>query len=298
MRWALLLACGLVPAGAVAGPAQGRIGNARVERPAAPRIDREMRAAAARTGVTWVGYRVPMIEGRRHMCCSDSVSDAPACCGFCRLESGSGVTLTKDAAAPGTRIALEPPAELLVLARFEANALTRLRTFTPDCDVDAGGITLVWLDEVQPDESVDWLRSLTASGGRRDPDYRNHVIKPALGALSVHAARSALTTLVAMAKHDVDTHVRGDALFWLSQRAGQEAVAAITEAIVTDPETDVKKRAVFALSQLPGDEGVPKLIDVARHNRNPEVRKQAFFWLGQSHDPRALQLFEEILLKQ
>jgi HEAT repeat protein len=92
--------------------------------------------------------------------------------------------------------------------------------------------------------------------------------------------------------------VRGDALFWLSQRAGQEAVAAITEAIVNDPETDVKKRAVFALSQLPGDEGVPKLIDVARHNRNPEVRKQAFFWLGQSHDPRALQLFEEILLKQ
>ena len=67
---------------------------------------------------------------------------------------------------------------------------------------------------------------------------------------------------------------------------------------MNDPETEVKKRAVFALSQLPGDEGVPKLIDVARHNRNPEVRKQAFFWLGQSHDPRALQLFEEILLKQ
>jgi hypothetical protein len=298
MRWALLLACALMPAGNVADAGQGRIGNARVERPAAPQIDREMRAAAARTGVTWVGYRVPMIEGRRHMCCSDNVSDGFACCGSCRLESGSGVTLTNDAPARNTRIALEPPAEVLVLARFEANALQRLRIFTPDCDVDAGGVTLVWLDEVKPDESVDWLRSLVASGSRRDADYRNHVVKPALGALSVHAARSALTTLVAVAKNDVDTRVRGDALFWLSQRAGQEAAAAITDAILNDPETEVKKRAVFALSQLPADEGVPKLIDVARHNRNPEVRKQAFFWLGQSHDQRALQLFEEILLKQ
>ena len=57
----------------------------------------------------------------------------------------------------------------------------------------------------------------------------------------------------------------------------------------------MKKKAVFALSQLPKDEGVPKLMEVARNNRNPEVRKQAMFWLGQSHDPRAVKFFEEIL---
>ena len=95
-----------------------------------------------------------------------------------------------------------------------------------------------------------------------------------------------------------DSRKRSDALFWLAQRAGREAVAAITNAIDNDPETDVKRRAVFALSQLPRDEGVPKLIEVARTHRNPEVRKQAFFWLGQSKDPRALQFFEEILLKK
>jgi hypothetical protein len=37
------------------------------------------------------------------------------------------------------------------------------------------------------------------------------------------------------------------------------------------------------------------LIDVARNNKNPEVRKQAMFWLGQSHDPRAVQFFEQVL---
>ena len=65
-----------------------------------------------------------------------------------------------------------------------------------------------------------------------------------------------------------------------------------------DPETEVKRKAVFALSQLPHDEGVPKLIEIARTHRTPEVRKQAFFWLGQTKDPRAIQFFEEILLKK
>jgi HEAT repeat protein len=52
---------------------------------------------------------------------------------------------------------------------------------------------------------------------------------------------------------------------------------------------------VFALSQRPDEEGVPALIRIARTHRHPELRRQALFWLGQSGDPRALTLFEEIL---
>ena len=76
---------------------------------------------------------------------------------------------------------------------------------------------------------------------------------------------------------------------------GQRDQCAISDAVANDPETDVKKRAVFALSQLPKSEGVPLLIDVARKNPNPVVRKQAIFWLGQTKDPRALEVFAEIL---
>ena len=104
--------------------------------------------------------------------------------------------------------------------------------------------------------------------------------------------------MIGFARAHAIPHLRGQALFWLAQRAGQQAVATIANAIDADPETEVKKRAVFALSQLPKDEGVPRLIDVARNNRNPEVRKRAFFWLGQSKDPRAVQFFEEILLRK
>ena len=41
---------------------------------------------------------------------------------------------------------------------------------------------------------------------------------------------------------------------------------------------------------------MPALIRIARTNREPELRKTALFWLGQSEDPRAISLFEELLM--
>ena len=61
-------------------------------------------------------------------------------------------------------------------------------------------------------------------------------------------------------------------------------------------DLEVRKHAVFALSQRPPEEGVPALIRIARTNRDPELRKTALFWLGQSEDPRAISLFEELLM--
>ena len=43
---------------------------------------------------------------------------------------------------------------------------------------------------------------------------------------------------------------------------------------------------------------MPALIRVVKTNKDPEIRKKALFWLGQSRDPRALQLIEELLAKQ
>jgi hypothetical protein len=254
--------------------------------------------SSARGGVTWVGYREPMTGGPRHMCCYDSIGSAGDGVGMCRLESGSGVTMTNDSLqSRGNRIVIEAPTDFVVLARIENGAVTKLRTFTPDCDLDATGTTLVWLSNVSPDDSVAWLSTLV-SRETSDRDSNKRVGNGALTALAVQAGDRAAAALIGFAKNHPSTHIRGQALFWLAQRAGQQALATIANAIDNDPETDVKKRAVFALSQLPKDEGVPKLIEVARTHRNPEVRKQAFFWLGQSKDPRALALFEEVLLKK
>jgi hypothetical protein len=96
----------------------------------------------------------------------------------------------------------------------------------------------------------------------------------------------------------VSRRARRQAVFWLGQAAGEAATRGLTQ-LVDDRATDrdVREQAVFALSQRPHDEGVPALIRIARENPDPELRKKAIFWLGQSDDPRALALFEELLTK-
>jgi HEAT repeat protein len=97
-------------------------------------------------------------------------------------------------------------------------------------------------------------------------------------------------------RDDLPLETRRQAVFWLGQAAGQAATRGL-DSITTDERGDleVRKQAVFALSQRPADEGVPALIRVARTSPSGELRKSALFWLGQSEDPRALSLFEEIL---
>jgi hypothetical protein len=89
---------------------------------------------------------------------------------------------------------------------------------------------------------------------------------------------------------------RRQAVFWLSQASGDAATRGL-DSIVGDDRGDleVREHAVFALSQRPAEEGVPVLIRVARTSPHPELRRKALFWLGQSEDPRAIALFEELL---
>ena len=98
---------------------------------------------------------------------------------------------------------------------------------------------------------------------------------------------------------DVPRSTRTASVFWLGQAAGDAATRGLND-IVGDNAVDreVRETAVFALSQRPREEGIPALIAVARTNKDPEIRKKALFWLGQSHDPRALDLFKELLTKK
>jgi hypothetical protein len=104
-------------------------------------------------------------------------------------------------------------------------------------------------------------------------------------------------TLLRLARRtDLPMETRRQAVFWLGQAAGEAATRGL-DSLAEDRggELEVRKQAVFALSQRPADEGVPALIRIARTNPHAELRKSALFWLGQSEDPRAIALFEEIL---
>jgi hypothetical protein len=249
-----------------------RITNGRLEPHAASTgLARDLPALAATlTEPTWIGYAVPMIDGEHRMC--DNWSDAA------RILYSNGPAR------------LEPPDFLFLMFRIEQAQVSRIRTYSADCPLDAGGKTVHWLTNVTAADSLSYLQTFIAS-----PTTTSRIVDSAVTALALHDGQPALDTLFSLARDHAGSKVRGAALFWLAQRAGQKAAGAITAAIDNDPDTDVKKKAVFALSQLPRHEGVPLLIQQARTNKNPAVRKQAMFWLGQSNDPRALKFFQEIL---
>ncbi len=128
-------------------------------------------------------------------------------------------------------------------------------------------------------------------------DEARSVRKKALFALSQLPDEVGVEPLIEIARAHEEKAIRGEALFWLGQKAGEKATAALERAVAEDPDVDIKEKAVFALSQLPAEEGVPLLIKIARTHEQPRIRKKAIFWLGQSKDPRALELFEQILLE-
>ncbi len=95
------------------------------------------------------------------------------------------------------------------------------------------------------------------------------------------------------------SRVRKQAVFWLGQVAEERATAGLSELVGEAAlDRDVREQAIFALSQQPKDKGVPALINVVRTNRDPELRRKALFWLGQSGDPRAVDLIEELLTRK
>ena len=281
---------------------QPRITNGKLTvQPAGTPLAQSFRAlVSSGSDVAWIGYAVPVSDGQRVMCCFGNtyisgsvVTSDLSCCGACRLEPNAEGTTFAPRSGSGGPITLEGADRMVVLFRVADRRVERIRVFSEDCQLNAGGRPVRWIDNVRPADSIALLESFVGA----DADRKQRVTGGALSAISLHAERSATDALVRLARSHATASVRGDALFWLAQRAGQKAAALITERIEQDPDTEVKRRAVFALSQLPKDEGVPLLIKVARTNTNPAVRKQAMFWLGQSKDPRAIEFFAEILSK-
>jgi len=146
------------------------------------------------------------------------------------------------------------------------------------------------LGEVSVREATDYLlglarRSRTRAGGE---------------AIFAVTLADSVTPWPEMFRIARDENVRQDtrkqSVFWLGQAAGDKATEGLSElAEDEDEDREVRESAVFALSQLGDDEGVPALIRIARGNKDPKIRRTALFWLGQSEDPRALDLFEELL---
>jgi len=154
----------------------------------------------------------------------------------------------------------------------------------------APGQGVVDLGMVSAPAAADMLLDLA---GRLPGNAADDLIFPA----TIADSAEVWPRLIAIAKNDrVPRGTRKNAVFWLGQAAGDRAVADLG-GLVSDQNEDreIQEQAVFALSQLRNGGGVPSLLEIARSHQDAKVRKTAMFWLGQSNDPRAIALFEEIL---
>jgi hypothetical protein len=148
------------------------------------------------------------------------------------------------------------------------------------------------LGAVPAGEAADFLFSVAERGGAPADE--------AIGAAVLADSTVRWPRLLALAKQSaLPVKARRAAIFWLGQEAGDAATRGLAEvADAPDSDREVADAAVFALSQQPRSEGIPALLRVARTHRDPRVRRTALFWLGQSEDPAAIALFEELLTKR
>lgn len=160
----------------------------------------------------------------------------------------------------------------------------------------ASSASVTELGEVTAAEGASYLLGLAESEG--DSRVAGRAVFPAMLARDVVA----WPALLRIAKADAGGRHsrRHEVVFWLAQYAAaklagsDDPFAAHGDRDGSDEES-VKEQAVFALSQLRNHEGVEPLIDVARTNKDQRVRARAMFWLGESGDPRAIDLFEQVL---
>src|SRR3954466_12022000 len=215
-------------------------------RSAAAGLEREYRTLlGSQPQPAWIGYSVPATRTGNLGC--DYVRDSYATAGV---------------------VHLEPPDHAVILLRVENNALNRIRTLSPNCEIDAGGVAVHWLNDVQPAQSIALLTSLVPE--------REGGGSGALQAIAMHAdpaAEAALERFLAPAQPD---NIRLRAVSYLAPRN----LDIVKKVIAGDPDSRVRERAVSSLANSRQPAALALLVASAKWDSGPRLRLQAVSGLG------------------
>ena len=153
---------------------------------------------------------------------------------------------------------------MVVLFRVADRAVDRIRVFSEDCELDAGGRTVTWLEGVRPADSIALLESFA-----RPPTAPRRVTDGAISAIALHgdpAADASLDRLVAPAQPEARAQ-EGD--FWLGNSRGAPRAGNARRVLKEDPSAEVQKSAVFGVSQSHEPDAFDVLLGLARNDANP-----------------------------
>lgn len=251
-----------------------QVANAKLETgSAAAGLEAAVRQAGQ--GPAWIGWTVPIVEGKNYNCCWNHDGDWKNLKRTaCKLEGkNQSWGSTDDEKRP-----VDP--NLLVLVRVQNGEIEKVRGFSLTCPLDAGGRRFVWLGSARPEESVNLLAKTAKKGSRNLDDE-------ALSTLAFHRNARADEVLEEMASAPNPGKTREQALFWLGQSRGERGARFLTRVIESDPDDDIREKAIFSLSQSESPGAADTLIRVSRDDRSAKVRGEALFWLAQMDDPKA-----------
>jgi hypothetical protein len=270
MKRMLLLCLALGVVGAEIADAQAvapKVSNGQLDsRPARSGLARTVDTLAASTAPAWLGYVVDAIPGDRGNC--DDCG--PGACGTVYLEGRRHVP---DSPA-------QAPRPIAVLLRVEGGSVQKIRTHSADCELDAGGLPVHWLTDVDAADSVAMLGRFVKIA---DKAARATTLSwnSALTAVALHATPAAIRSLEQFAAGGQPLDIRKRAAFWLGSTRGAEGFATVRRLAETDPDDGFRKEVTFALSVSHEPGALDALIRMAKNDANSAVRKQAIFWLGQ-----------------
>jgi len=233
--------------------------NAKVDtRSAAAGLEREFKALlAAPPQQAWIAYDVPAVRGAEMGC--EYVRD-----GF----TTAGI------------VHLEPPDHAVILFRVEGNTVGKLRSLSPDCEIDAGGLPVYWLTDVSPAQSIALLETYVPL---RELDSNG-----ALSAIAAHADAAADPVL--------DRYLGANQPEWMRKRVaslegsqrGLHGVETLKNAIANDMSESVKQSAISGLARNRAPEALNLLIATARTARDSRTRSQAISALNRKQGPAVL----------
>jgi hypothetical protein len=234
----------------------------------APALD----AAKKVTGVTWIGYSVPVVSKFSNGWNSNNIEYLEG--------TNSEVTQSDD-----NRKTFD---HANILIRVADGAVTKIRVADPDRQLDAGGAHFIWLNTVNPDDSV---RILTDLAKQDDP---RRVRENAVFAISIHQANSATAALIGLADPKNDLALREKAAFWLANQRGAEGLAAIKQFAHNDSDPKFREKLTFDLTLSKDPSALDEIIRMAHEDASPQVRKQAQFWMANKGGKKVSQDLRDI----
>jgi hypothetical protein len=180
----------------------------------------------------------------------------------------------------------EEPAAVAVLLRVSNDGVEKIQAHPISCQLDAGGMRLIWLTGVPPEMSLAWLEKRARTDAQPDG---------AILAISMHESVEADVILERLTRPEEPEKTRDRAIFWLGVSRGARGVEILEKILANDSNPQIRDKAIFALIVSRQPEAQSDLLRAAKDDPSPHVRGQALFWLAQKAGERAAATIENAI---